>query len=258
MARFDWGTRLVLKGLESYVDDNGVGKDDIALIAADVFPRDLSGNPHETLRQLAEAVQRLTAAGLVVRYEADGEELIYIDRWKDWQYIQHPKAGRFPRPDGTMEYKDDVDPASYMKPHEDCMTGVGEQGNRGTEEKELVAQPESADPPPPTPNHAAQKRGQRIPDDWRPKPETRQWAESKYGHLDLRLELEKFTNHWTAESGQKARKLDWDAAFRNWLHNCRGPTRNGHNPPIATSDLRVAQVQALKSQPSRSQPELKS
>ncbi len=142
MARFDWGTRLVLKGLESYVDDNGVGKDDIALIAADVFPRDLSGNPHETLRQLAEAVQRLTEAGLVVRYEVDGEDLIYIDRWKEWQYIQHPKAGRFPRPDGTMEYKDDVNPESYRKPPADCMTGIGEQGSRGTGEVKDLRDPD--------------------------------------------------------------------------------------------------------------------
>jgi len=28
-----WDARLVLKGLESYVDDNGVGVDDIELIA---------------------------------------------------------------------------------------------------------------------------------------------------------------------------------------------------------------------------------
>lgn len=148
MARFDWGTRLVLKGLESYVDDNGVGKDDIALIAADVFPRDLSSSPHETIMQLTEAVQRLTEAGLVVRYEADGEDLIYIDRWKEWQYIQHPKAGRFPRPDGTMEYKDEVDPSSYRKPHANCMTGIGEQGNRGVEEKE-TSDPDGSDIPDP-------------------------------------------------------------------------------------------------------------
>ncbi|MBN7466111.1 hypothetical protein I3U66_10915, partial [Mycobacteroides abscessus subsp. massiliense] len=34
IAQLDWDVRLVLKGLEAYVDDNGVGKDDIELIAA--------------------------------------------------------------------------------------------------------------------------------------------------------------------------------------------------------------------------------
>lgn len=139
IAALDWDVRLVLKGLESYVDDNGVGKDDLALIAADVFPRDLSGNPHETLRRLTEAISVIAEAGLIVRYERVGEDLIYIDRWKQQQYIQHPKAGRFPRPDGTMEYKEDVDPASYWKPHANCMTGSGDQRNRGSEEQTTTA-----------------------------------------------------------------------------------------------------------------------
>ena len=41
IAAVSWDARLVLKGLESYVDDNGVGKDDIALIVGDLFQRDL-------------------------------------------------------------------------------------------------------------------------------------------------------------------------------------------------------------------------
>jgi hypothetical protein len=166
IARFDWGTRLVLKGLESYVDDNGVGKDDIPLIAADVFPRDLSGSPHETLMQITEAISRLAEAGLVVRYTMDGEDLLYIDRWKDWQYIQHPKAGRFRRPDGTLDYTEDVNPDSYrkppadcMKPPENCMTGTGEQGNRGTEEPPYPPHAETA---PLEPLHTPTKNGAEI------------------------------------------------------------------------------------------------
>jgi len=123
---------LVLKGIESYVDDNGVGKDDIALIAADVFPRDLSANPPETLRRLTEAVSLLSQAGLIARYEVDGEELLYVDKWKDIQYVQKPRAGRFPRPDGTLEYSETVSPESYRKRPEILRPGTGEQGNRGT------------------------------------------------------------------------------------------------------------------------------
>jgi hypothetical protein len=119
IATLDWGVRLVLKGLESYVDDNGVGKDDIALIAADVFPRDLSGNPPETLARLSEAISELHAANLVARYQVDGEELLYIDRWKDLQRIDKPARGRFRRPDGTLEYSEDVARESYRKPRED-------------------------------------------------------------------------------------------------------------------------------------------
>jgi len=142
IARLDWGVRLVLKGLESYVDDNGVGKDDIALIAGDVFPRDLVARAPETLARLSEAISELHSAGLIARYEVDNEELLYIDRWKDLQRIDKPAKGRFRRPDGTLEYSEDVSRESYAKPREDVARApevlapvTGEQGNRGTGEQ---------------------------------------------------------------------------------------------------------------------------
>ncbi|WP_218054266.1 hypothetical protein [Mycobacterium avium] len=45
IAAVSWEDRLVLKVLESYVDDNGVGRDDVALIVGEVFPRDMLANP---------------------------------------------------------------------------------------------------------------------------------------------------------------------------------------------------------------------
>ena len=139
IAALPWDVRLVLKGLESYVDDNGVGKDDIALIAADVFPRDLSASPPETLARLTEAISRLSEGGLIVRYEFEGEDLVYIDKWKQLQRIDKPARGRFRRPDGTLEYSEDVNRETYRSPREDFRSPpekvapvTGEQGNRGT------------------------------------------------------------------------------------------------------------------------------
>lgn len=133
VAQFDWGTRLVLKGLESYVDDNGVGKDDLALIAADVFPRDLSENPRDTLARLSEAISMLSAHGLVVRYEANGEDLLYIDRWRSIQRIDKPAKGRFPRPDGTLDYAEEVSRESYASPRDTLAPVTEEQRIRGTD-----------------------------------------------------------------------------------------------------------------------------
>ncbi|UZF57690.1 hypothetical protein LH935_06810 [Gordonia polyisoprenivorans] len=141
IAALPWDVRLVLKGIESYVDDNGVGKDDIALIAADVFPRDLSANPPETLARLSEAISQLSRGGLVTRYEWEGDDFIYVERWKELQRIDKPTKGRFPRPDGTMNYADPVIRENYRNPREDfgnppekVAPGTGEQGNRGTGE----------------------------------------------------------------------------------------------------------------------------
>ncbi len=162
IALLPWDVRLVLKGLESYVDDNGVGKDDIALIAADVFPRDLSGNPRETLARLSEAINLLHDGGLVARYEADGEDLLYIDRWKDLQRIDKPANGRFPRPDGTLSYSEVVDRGSYRANRESVASlpevvapGTGEQGNRGTGEQTLLLNPDGLSVSAPADNIAA-------------------------------------------------------------------------------------------------------
>ena len=59
IASVNWDARLVLKGLESYVDDNGVGVDDIALIVTDVFPRDMLASPRETVARVSEAISHL-------------------------------------------------------------------------------------------------------------------------------------------------------------------------------------------------------
>ena len=135
IAKLDWDERFVLKGLESYVDDNGVGKDDLALIAADVFPRDLSANPRDTLARLSEAISHINEAGLIARYGFEGDDLLYIDKWSDIQRIDKPARGRFPRPDGTTEYSQPVNRDSYANPRDTLAPVTGEQGNRGTEEQ---------------------------------------------------------------------------------------------------------------------------
>lgn len=139
VASVDWDARLVLKGVESYVDDNGVGKDDLALIVADVFPRDLSRNPPGTLQKVSEALDHLSAAGLLHRYNADGNDLLYVAFWEKIQRIEKPARGRFPRPDGTTNYRDSEIGASVPEPSRNppgtLQPGTGEQGNRGTGDK---------------------------------------------------------------------------------------------------------------------------
>lgn len=146
IAALPWDVRLVLKGLESYVDDNGVGKDDLALIASDVFPRDLVANPRDTLARLSEAISTLSDGGLIARYEVDDEDLLYIDKWNKLQRIDKPARGRFRRPDGTLEYSEEVNRDSYRSPRETVASPpekvapvTGEQGNRGTGEQNSSA-----------------------------------------------------------------------------------------------------------------------
>lgn len=138
IASVSWDARLVLKGLESYVDDNGVGVDDIELIVTDVFPRDMFANGRETVARVSEAISELHQAGLVHRYTSASDNLLYISWWESIQRIDKPGRGRNPRPDGSLNYKDSEIRESVASPPEHVAPGTGEQGNRGTEEQPLV------------------------------------------------------------------------------------------------------------------------
>lgn len=161
IALLDWDTRLVLKALESYVDDNGVGKDSVVIFCADAFPHDLANSP-EVCAKVSRSLSRLAEMNIIVRYVLSGEELVYVRHWRQWQYIDKPKQGRYPRPDGTMNYRDAVNESigaghsaagsdnrevspepredfakTSRKPPEECpQIQSGEQGNRGTGEQD--------------------------------------------------------------------------------------------------------------------------
>ena len=138
VASVSWDARLILKGLESYVDDNGVGVDDIELIVSDVFPRDMFANGRETVGRVSEGISELHRAGLLHRYEGGGDRLLYIAFWDSIQRIDKPGKGRNPRPDGTFEYKASEIRESVASPPDSLAPGTGEQRNRGTGEQRQV------------------------------------------------------------------------------------------------------------------------
>lgn len=148
IASVSWDARLVLKGLESYVDDNGVGKDDLALIVGDLFQRDLVREPSRTLARVTEALSELNSAGLLHRYEAEGTSLLFVAFWETFQRVDKPQPGRMPRPDGTFNYKDSAIRESVANPREpsrNLAPVTGEQGNRGTGEQSSLSNDKSSD-----------------------------------------------------------------------------------------------------------------
>ncbi len=138
VASVSWDARLVLKGLESFVDDNGVGRDDLALIVGDLFQRDLVRDSSRTVARVSEALTELSGAGLLHRYEVDGTKLLYLSFWESFQRVDKPQPGRMPRPDGTYDYKESIirEPGANIREASRALApGTGEQGNRGTEEQ---------------------------------------------------------------------------------------------------------------------------
>ena len=81
----------------------------------------------------------------------------------------------------------------------------------------------------------ALKRASRIPENWMPTDQGGQFALSHgLSEAEANTELEKFTNYWTAKSGQGATKLDWDATWRNWILTAaerKGKPNGQHGKP---------------------------
>jgi hypothetical protein len=245
IASVDWEARLVLKALESYVDDNGVGKDDVALIVGDLFQRDLVREPSRTLARLTEAIGSLSQAGLLHRYVVDGTHLLYISFWESIQRIDKPLAGRLPRPDGTMNYKDSTIGASLATPRESSRSlapGTGEQGNRGTEEQGNRGTPTSSHQD--DADDAAHELETVSPDtvfprSWRPA--TRHQAYALEHRLDIGHEAQMFAEHAKA-TGRTAR--DWDAAFMTWLGKAKksGGRSSDRQGEILRAEMAAAQA----------------
>jgi hypothetical protein len=77
---------------------------------------------------------------------------------------------------------------------------------------------------------APKGKATRLPADWQPEPLSGETAAmvSAWPVGMLERELSKFRDYWAAASGRKAAKLDWNAAFRNWLRNANEwASRNG-------------------------------
>jgi hypothetical protein len=65
---------------------------------------------------------------------------------------------------------------------------------------------------------APRKRGHRIPEDFAPNDELRQWARER-GFNDAQIEemTERFVDHWVSATGPTASKTAWGRAWRNWV-----------------------------------------
>lgn len=72
------------------------------------------------------------------------------------------------------------------------------------------------------------KKAHRLPDDWRLSAKLGTWAldqevdGTRLTEIEVRREAEKFRDHWHAKGGADARKVDWEATWRNWVRRALG------------------------------------
>ena len=87
--------RLLFIGLWSYVEDNGVGRDEPQLIQCDLYPLDTFT---EASVRTHGGLMRLSHRGLITRYEGpDGRKYLQVNSWDKHQKINRPSKPRFPQ-----------------------------------------------------------------------------------------------------------------------------------------------------------------
>jgi uncharacterized protein YdaU (DUF1376 family) len=114
--------------------------------------------------------------------------------------------------------------------------------------------PSTSPPPPPKPkSKTSVEKGTRLSRDWTPSDELLLWcAETRPELVDATDAIvDAFKDYWCALSGAKARKLDWNATFRNRWREVKAPPKtklNGND--LAAHNARVIDAWANDDKPS--------
>ena len=251
--------RLLFIGLWSYVEDNGVGRDEPQLIQCDLYPLDTFT---EASVRTHGGLMRLSQQGLITRFEGpDGRRYLQINSWDKHQKINRPSKPRFPQynaenctlTEGSLSPHCTLTEGSlpeqgtgnreqgtgkdtpFSPPHE---TEAAESASAETQTVAADAAPATANTSKPSKRTRA-ARGTRLPDGWQPDQALVDWTRANAPAAATTLEVERFRDYWTAQPGAKGRKTDWDATWRNWARRCQEqahqPTR-GPAPRATTSD----------------------
>jgi hypothetical protein len=128
LARVSLGARLTFIGLWTYCDDQGRGKDEPRLVKAAIWPLEDGIPAGEVDAHLAE----LAEAGLIQRYEAEGQHYLAVRNWGEHQRIDRPKESAIPAPperratdrDSGARPRRKIDDASLLE-------GKGKERNEG-------------------------------------------------------------------------------------------------------------------------------
>lgn len=222
-------TRLLFIGLWNYVDDNGVGEDEVSLIRSDLFPRD---DPQEMDKVIQRGLAELSARGLIARYAtpANGRKYLYVTNWAH-QRIDKPTQSKKPLPtsDNAVLADDSRNILGIL--NEDSRLYQGNKGPREGDQGSKVAGDSKGGQLVPVADATAtvdkaptssspSKRGSRLPDNYKPSQATIDAIKAEFPNAtsaDLTREHNQFVDWATSCSSKAAVKRDWDAAWRNWM-----------------------------------------
>ncbi len=237
--------RLLFIGLWTIADREGRLEDRPKRIKAEVLPYD-DCNVDSLLNALDEHE-------FILRYESGGRRYIQILAFKKHQN-PHTKESESTIPAPCKHSTSTVQEQGKAQPLPeqaglipDSLLLIPDSGLPSTD---LSSAPPPADSHPPEafPSSEKSKAGTRLPDDWVLPKDWGNWAlteKPSWTQNNVRKEAEKFRDHWHANANRKeGRKADWQAAWRNWVRNCRDAQNVRASPQLKSqkTDQWIAEI----------------
>lgn len=226
LADIDPLGRLLFIGLWTVADRDGRLEDRPRRIKAEVLPYDDC--------DVDSLLDDLRKHGFIQRYEVGGERFIQVVNFTKHQN-PHVKesASSIPAPDEhhastvqeQVQTRPEPEQAGLIPDSGFPLTDSGYQGEDGPP----AAQPD------PTPTKPKAPRASRLPTDWKLPAEWEAWALAEHPSWTpegVRHVADRFRDYWLAQGGANARKVDWQATWRNWVRREKSPGL-GFAPAIA-------------------------
>lgn len=214
---------------------------------------------YSSRKAVDEALAVLTEQGWVEVFprwiveSEDGESSVVYERpeGKGWRqtsngYVlnDHPTKEGTPSPIGNP-------PPVPEGTHPPAPEGTRPLPYRGHEQEpneQEPVEPERADKPQAElapPSKPKNSRGIPLPEGWLPERAVIDQMRAECPTVDLEAEHRKFTDYWAGVPGQRGRKKDWNATWRNWIRRAAeyAPRSSGVEDPMEIAKRLAGQVQ---------------
>jgi hypothetical protein len=169
-----------------------------------------------------ELLAELEMRRFIVRYEVAGSRFIQIITFSNHQNPHVKEAPSTIPPPGECGAAPDKHSASTVQaqcdaqPEPERAGRIPDSGFPLTDSPSRIPRIESAPPAKQAANRSPS--GSRIPDGF-PASDEIAWCRSERPDLDAAALREKFRDYWTGVPGQKGRKADWPATWRNFVRS---------------------------------------
>lgn len=229
--RLSADAEVFYRRLMSRVDDFGLFDARPAILRASLYPLRLMQTTENICLQLLAECQE---AGLVNVFEKDGKHYLQMldTKWKIRSEAKYPLPGNGVKEVNCKQLLTTVplvvDVVEVVGVVNSLASSLRSDASALTADTQINPLKDQ------TPSKATRShpRGTRfdlseLPESWRA------FCLTERPHLEPGVVFERFKDHWLAQAGERARKVDWLATWRNWVRNEKKSNGELHPTPAA-------------------------